>query len=184
MSNGPAFTHCPECGSQLLPAAPGLPPGCPNPDCPAQVRARLLHWCAPDVMNIAGGDAPLIERLVRHGLVLDVADFYRLKLGELLELDGMSKPAAQDFLAAIAASKGRELGRLVLGLGLPNVNREIAGALGQTFADFDALISAPAAKLRAVPGMDEFAARDLAQWFSDSYNRKLIKRLRVAGVFR
>src|SRR5262249_30544066 len=38
---------CPECGSKVMrsEAGEGVAWRCPNPDCPAQVRGRLEHWC-------------------------------------------------------------------------------------------------------------------------------------------
>src|SRR5207302_662804 len=55
-------TKCPECGSKVARAesgAEGEDEGavwrCVNPDCPAQVRGRIEHWCARGAMDIEGG---------------------------------------------------------------------------------------------------------------------------------
>ncbi|HMO65838.1 MAG TPA: hypothetical protein PKE47_11575, partial [Verrucomicrobiota bacterium] len=47
---------------------------CPNPDCPAQVRGRLTHWCSRGAMDIEGGGEVLGAQLVKAGLALDVAE--------------------------------------------------------------------------------------------------------------
>ena len=67
-------TTCPECGSKVARAA-GTEPGdegvvwrCLNPDCPAQVRGRLEHWCSRGAMDIEGGGEVLVRQLVGSGL--------------------------------------------------------------------------------------------------------------------
>ena len=64
-------THCPECGSKVS-RAPGIVEGdegvvwrCLNPDCPAQVRGRIEHWCARGAMDIEGGGEVLVRQLVQ-----------------------------------------------------------------------------------------------------------------------
>jgi DNA ligase (NAD+) len=172
---------CPECGSNLLEdTSRQSPPRCTNPDCPAEVRAALARWCAAAAMSIAGTDEKLIAQLVSHGLVLDVADFYRLKHGELMELEDMTETTAKDFLAAIAESKTLDWWRMLAGLGLPHVNAEAAPALAQTFKNLDDLAHAPRTRLLAVT--DEMMADGIAECFSDSRHRNLLKRLRQAGL--
>ena len=70
---------CPECGSKLRAQNGSEQWQCPNPDCPAQVRQWLAHWCAPEVMDVPGADARLIALLVERGAVADlqVADVLR-----------------------------------------------------------------------------------------------------------
>lgn len=132
-------------------------------------------------MDIAGADDQRIAQLVARGLVLDVADFYRLKFGELLELEGMTETRAKDFLAAIAASKTRDGWRLLAGLGIPQVDADAAQSLARTFKNLDDLAGAPLARLAASAG--ESAAQSVARWFGERTNRKLIQRLGKAGLF-
>lgn len=154
---------------------------CENPDCPVEVRARLTRWCAPEAMDIAGADEKLITQLVTRGLVLDVADFYRLKFGELMELEGMTEATAKDFLAVIATSKTRDWWRLLTGLGIPQVDAGVAQALARMFKNLDDLAGAPLARLTASAGPT--VAQSLGRWFGERPNRKLIQRLGKAGLF-
>ena len=154
---------------------------CVNPDCPTEVRVRLARWCAPEAMDIAGADEKLIAQLVARGLVLDVADFYRLKFGELMELEGMTEAVAKDFLAAIAASKTRDWWRLLAGLGIPEVDAGAAQSLARAFKNLDDLAGAPLARLTASAG--EAVAQSVARWFGERQHHKLIQRLGKAGLF-
>src|SRR4029453_1869935 len=82
---------------------------CTNPDCPAQVRGRLEHWCARGAMDIEGGGEVLVKQLVAKILVRDVADLYTLTLNDLMSLERMGEKSAQNFLDAVAGSKARDL---------------------------------------------------------------------------
>jgi DNA ligase (NAD+) len=179
--------NCPECGSRVVRSAenetdPQVVSRCPNPDCPAQVRGRILHWCSRGTMDIEGGGEVLVHQLVKKGLVLDVADLYRLKLDELAALERMGEKSARNFLKGIDDSRRRDLWRLLYGLGIFHVGAGVAKALARAFPHMDDLMNASAARLTQVEEIGEVIARSVERWFSDSRNRKLIARLRDAGL--
>ena len=84
-------------------------------------------------MDIAGGDAAMVEKLVARGLVRDVAELYRLKAKELATLPGMDKDSAQKVFDAITASMKRDAWRVLFGLGIPLVGAAEAQELGKVF---------------------------------------------------
>ena len=174
---------CPECGSKLWAEAGAAEPVwcCPNPDCPAQLRARIAHWCLPGAMDIAGG-ASLAPQLVKSGLVMDVAELYRLKRGELIGNKLLAEPAAESLLAAIAASKQRELWRVIYGLGIEHVSADAARSLARRFSTLVHVLDASADGLAETAGVGEMIARSIVQWYGDRRNRDLIKRLEKSGV--
>ncbi len=155
---------------------------CLNPDCPAQVRGRLEHWCARGAMDIEGGGEALVSQLVKSGLVRDVADLYSLKLHELADLERMAEKSAQNFLDGIEASKKRDLWRLLFGLGILHVGAGVAKALGKSFATLDDVFAAGEPQLTEIEDVGEVIAHSLVQWHGEAANRKLIERLRKAGL--
>lgn len=155
---------------------------CPNPDCPPQVRARIEHWCSPAAMDIPGGDAAMVEKLVAHGLVRDVAELYRLKVKELAALPGMNKDSAQKFFDALTASLKRDAWRVLFGLAIPSVGVNEAQTLGKSFRALDDLFAAGRERVQKTSGVSEVVARSLADWYDDSVNRKIVTRLAKAGV--
>ncbi|MBL9136718.1 MAG: NAD-dependent DNA ligase LigA [Verrucomicrobiales bacterium] len=180
-------TECPECGSKVVRATADdseqqVVWRCPNPDCPAQVRGRILHWCSRGAMDIEGGGEVLVGQLVAKGLVQDVADLYRLKLEEVMGLERMGEKSAQNFLAAIQESRGRDLWRLLFGLGILHVGAGVAKSLARAFATLEDLAAASMAQWTQVEDVGEVIARSLERWFADPRNRKLIDRLRQAGL--
>jgi DNA ligase (NAD+) len=179
---------CPECGSKVTRADEdseddaGVVWRCPNPDCPAQVRGRIEHWCARGAMDIEGGGEALVAQLVKAGLVRDVADLYSLALAELSGLERMGEKSAQNFLDGVAASKKRDLWRLLFGLGILHVGTGVAKALAKRFPALDDIFAVSAAQLTEVEDIGEVIARSLVQWHGDARNRELLKRLRKAEL--
>jgi DNA ligase (NAD+) len=180
--------NCPECGSSVSRAA-GLEEGdqgvvwrCVNPDCPAQVRGRIEHWCSRGAMDIEGGGEVLVRQLVVRGLVRDVADLYSLKVDEVSGLERMGEKSAKNFLDGVAASKNRDLWRVLYGLGILHVGAGVAKALGRCFSSLDDILAASVNQLTDCEDVGEVIAKSVVQWHGDDRNRKLIERLRKAEV--
>src|SRR6266436_94398 len=163
-------TQCPECGSKVAKAAgqgegdEGAVWRCVNPDCPAQVRGRIEHWCARGAMDIEGGGEVLVRQLVSAGLVSDVADLYSLKLSQVAGLERMGEKSAQNFLDGLQQSKKRDLWRVVYGLGILHVGAGVAKALGRCFATLDDVFAASVDQLTACEDVGEVIAKSIVQW--------------------
>src|SRR5262245_56485052 len=162
---------CPECDSKVMRAEASAGEGvgwrCPNPDCPAQVRGRLEHWCARGAMDIEGGGEVLVSQLVKSGLVRDVADLYSLKLSEVAGLERMGEKSAQNFLDGIEASKKRDLWRVLYGLGILHVGAGVAKALGRGFASLDDVFAASVDQLTDYQDIGEVIAQSIVQWHGE-----------------
>ena len=175
--------RCPECGTAATKATEDdVVWRCANPDCPAQVRGRLEHFCARGAMDIEGGGEVLVKQIVARGLAYDVGELYRLKLEEVASLDRMAEKSAQNFLDGLEASKSRDLWRLVFGLGILHVGAGVAKALCRRFRDLDELMHATEDQLVAIDDVGEVIAQSVHRWFGDSDNRQLIGALRKAGL--
>jgi DNA ligase (NAD+) len=94
----------------------------------------------------------------------------------------MAEKSAQNFLDGVAASKQRDLWRVLFGLGILHVGAGVAKALGRSFATIDEVFTSSAAQLTECEDIGEVIARSIVQWYGDSRNRKLIERLRDAGL--
>ena len=179
---------CPECGSKVSRAA-GVEEGdegvvwrCVNPDCPAQVRGRIEHWCSRGALDIEGGGEVLTRLLVNAGLVRDVADLYSLKLHEVAGLERMGEKSARNFLDGVEASKTRDLWRLLYGLGILHVGAGVAKALSRGLANLDDILAASTDQLMHCEDIGEVIAQSIVQWQGDSRNRALVEKLRKAGL--
>jgi len=177
---------CPECSSpaskQGRPGEPNVVLRCLNPECPAQVRGRLEHWCARSAMDIEGGGEVLVAQLVQKNLTRDVSDLYRLSQTDLLTLERMGEKSAQNLLEGLHASKSRDLWRLIFGLGILHVGVGVAKSLARHFGSLDAIANASPESLLQAEDVGDVIAQSVSQWFSSPTQRALIERLRSAGL--
>jgi DNA ligase (NAD+) len=177
--------ECPECGtpvSRSSGAGEAVAWRCGNPECPAQVRGRLEHWCARGAMDIEGGGEVLMTQLAKSGLVRDVADLYKLTLDQVAGLERMGEKSARNFLDGIQASKSRDLWRLLFGLGILHVGAGGAKSLGKQFASLDDLRKATLDDLARIDDVGPVIAQSLYDWFQNERNQSLIERLRQEGL--
>ncbi len=173
---------CPECGTRIHKAEDEVAYRCVNVSCPARRRESLLHFASRHAMNIDGLGDKIVDQLVDKGMVKDFADLYHLKLEKVADLERMAQKSAQNLLDEIAASKNNSLARLIYALGIRFVGERTAQLLAAHFGSMDKLAEAGEEELTGVTEVGPKVAEGILEFFSESANRKLIERLRAAGV--
>ena len=173
---------CPECKSNAAKDEGEVVWRCPNPDCPAQVRGRLEHWCMRGAMDVEGGGEVLVRQLVAAGMALDAGELYELDVKQVAGLERMAEKSAQNFIDGLEASKSRDLWRMVFGLGILHVGAGVAKSLCRAFPNLTELMDGTEEQLVAIDDVGEVIAKSLHRWFGDPENRDLIKRLRREGI--
>jgi DNA ligase (NAD+) len=173
---------CPECGTRIHHDEGEVAYRCVNVSCPARRRESLLHFAGRHAMNIDGLGDKIMDQLVEKKLVEDFADLYHLKLGEVAALDRMAEKSAQNLLDEVAASKKNSLDRLIYALGIRFVGERTAQLLANHFGAMEKLASASEEELTGVAEVGPKVAAGILEFFSEPANRKLIERLRAAGV--
>jgi DNA ligase (NAD+) len=173
---------CPVCGGGVSRPEGEVVARCVAADCPAQLKARLLHFASRRALRIEGLGDVLAEQLVETKLVRDVADLYALTQEQVAALERMAEKSAANLLAQIEASKGRDLPQLVYGLGVRHVGERTAAILARAFRTLERLGAATVEELDAVPEIGLTVAESVRDWFADEGNRALCARLRAAGV--
>jgi DNA ligase (NAD+) len=155
---------------------------CVNAACPAQLVRRIEYFVSRGGMDIEGFGTRMAQLFVDKGLLKDVADFYYLDRAEILALEGFAEKATDNLLAAIEASKTRPLARIITALGIRGVGSTIAELLLQHYSSIDELMAATQGELEAIEGLGPHTAGNIVEWFSRERHRKLIEKLRRAGV--
>jgi DNA ligase (NAD+) len=97
-------------------------------------------------------------------------------------LDRMGEKSAANFLAGLEVSRTRDLWRLIFGLGILHVGSGVAKALGRAFPHLDDLMKASETQLKEVEEVGGVIAASVAGWFGEAQNRRLVERLRQAGL--
>ncbi|MBI5879304.1 MAG: NAD-dependent DNA ligase LigA [Chloroflexi bacterium] len=177
-------TVCPSCAEALERAEGEAAWYCVNPLCPAQLVRQVEHFASRGAMDIEGLGEKLSVVFVEHGFLKDVADIYTLHKhsDELLEMEGFAEKRVENLMAAIEASKGRSLARLIYALGIRHVGGTIAELLAAHFDSLDALSKAKHEQLDEIRGLGDEIVTSIVDYFQHPAARKLIKKLAKAGV--
>lgn len=173
---------CPVCGGVISRPEGEVVSRCVAADCPAQLKARLLHFASRRAMRIEGLGEALVEQLVEKKIVNDVGDLYRLKLEDVSALERKAEKSATNLMAQIEASKSRDLPHLIYGLGIRHVGERTAGILARNFRSLERLGKASVEEIDAIHEIGMTVAQSVRDWFEDAGNMYLCERLRAAGV--
>src|SRR5580692_3424999 len=173
---------CPVCGTKVVRTEGEVDYRCVNANCPAKLRETILHFASRGVMNIDGMGDALVNQLTERGLVKNVADIYKLTKDDLLSLERMGDKSAQNILDEIENSKKLPLERVIYGLGIRMVGERTAQFLAEDFGSMEALERATVEELQNVNEVGPRIAESIVEFFGVAANRKLIERLREAGL--
>ena len=174
--------NCPVCGSTIHRAEGEVAYRCVNAACPAKLKESLQHFAGRHAMNIDGLGEKIVDQLVEQRLVKDVADLYALKVEKVAELERMGEKSAQNLVDEIQASKKNPLSRLIFALGMRFVGERTGQLLAEHFSTLEDLEEAKQEELEQVPEVGPKVAEAVVEFFSEAANRKLVKKLRDAGV--
>jgi DNA ligase (NAD+) len=173
---------CPVCGTKVVRTEGEVDYRCVNANCPAKLRETILHFASRGIMNIDGMGDALVNQLTERGLVKNVADIYKLTKADLLSLERMGDKSAQNILDEIENSKKLPLERVIYGLGIRMVGERTAQFLAEHFGSMEALENAGVEELQNVNEVGPRIAESIVEFFGIAANRKLVERLREAGL--
>ncbi len=176
--------QCPVCGSTTVQSEDEAVARCAGGwlQCAAQRKGGLLHFVSRRAMDIEGLGEQLVEQLVDRHVVSTPADFYKLGLTSLAELDRMADKSARNVLDALEKSKQTTLARFIYALGIRHVGESTAKELARHFGSLDALLTASEEQILEVDDVGPVVAQSMLRFFAEPLNRELIEQLRAAGV--
>jgi DNA ligase (NAD+) len=175
-------TSCPVCAREIRRLEGEANYYCFNSSCPAQIRGKIEHYASRQGADIEGLGEALIDQLVSKGMILSPADLYDLKKSELAMLDRMGDKSAQNLLDSIEKSKTRPYHRILFAIGIRHVGQGVARVLAREFSDIKMLENVSIEVLTAINEIGPKIAESVVSFFKEKNNRKLIDRLRRAGV--
>lgn len=154
-----APSECPQCAGpvEIEPPEAAAEPQlettrrCMNPECPAQLREKLIWFAGRKQMDIEGLGEKTVDLIRASDIPLNsFADVFRLGAHRerLLELEGMGEKKVATLLEGIERAKSRGLARLLAGMGILHVGDVTAKMLARIFKDLDALLAADEPQLR------------------------------------
>ena len=171
-------SHCPVCGTLAERPAGEAVTRCPNRSgCPAQVKERLRHFAMKDAMDMEGMGESTVDQLVEAGFLKRTPDFYTLQPEQLLKLEGFAEKSSLKLIEAVAATKNRELWRLIFALGIRHVGERTAKLLANHYGAIEPLLDASSEQLEEIHEIGPEVARSIREWFSDPHHRRELEDL-------
>jgi DNA ligase (NAD+) len=182
-------TTCPECRGPVEldpPEAENDPKletsrSCVNPECPAQIREKIIWFAGRRQMDIEGLGEKTVDQIRATALpkgderrraagvpddateipLNTFADVFRLRdhRDTLRRLDRMGDKKVENLLEGIERAKSRGLGKVLAGMGIRHVGDSTSKALARQFKDIDDLLAAEEPRLRPKTLKKDEAAR-------------------------
>jgi DNA ligase (NAD+) len=153
-----------------------------NSACPAQLVRSVEYFVSRGAMDIDGFGIRQGEQFVEAGLLKDVADIFSITADDLAGLPGFQQKRIDKLVAAIAAAQDRPVWRVLTALGIRGVGEVVAQNLIDHFGSIDALEKATAEDFAGISGIGPILAESVIEWFSHPHNRRIVEKLRAAGV--
>jgi DNA ligase (NAD+) len=175
-------TECPSCQHHLVKPVEESVWRCINPNCPAQIEERLIHFVSVNAMDIQGLGQEIIRTFLKEGIISTIADIYQLDYERILSLEGWKQKSVENLRSNIEVSKSNELWRLITGLGIRHVGSTTAKMLAvevDVLTDFAGWSQDAFTELKDVGPK---VAASLQAFFSDEDNIALLQKLADLGV--
>jgi len=97
-------------------------------------------------------------------------------------MEKLADKSVANILNSIEKSKNRPLPRVIFALGIPNIGEETAELLAEHYTSLDDLSGATQEKLQEIPSIGPKIADSIVAFFRQVQNKKIIEKLRKAGV--
>ena len=181
-------THCPVCKSPVVLPEDEPVARCTGAlSCPAQRKARILHFASRDALDIEGLGEKLVAQLLKAQLVADLPDIFELRqysdqVATLTSEQPIDTDSAEKLLRAIDKAKRTTLERFIVALNIPNVGPKTASHLSDHFEGLNPMIDAGVDELQETKGVSRSAAEAISSFFMHAGNRKKISDLIEVGV--
>ena len=159
---------------------------CLNPECPAKLSARFLHFGSRSALDIEGLGEALVEQLVTSNRFRHPWELFKLlenprnSLSYLAGLERMAEKSAQNVLDELERAKTKPFARWIHALGIPMVGVRTAELLAQAFPSLDLLWAAEEDALQSVEEVGPKVASALLA-FTRLHNQ-LPEELRDLGI--
>lgn len=173
---------CPECGATTVRLPGEAVTRCTGLNCPAKLKRGIIHFASKDAMDIDGLGPAVIGQLLDNHLIHNIADLYYLKYDDLIKLDRMGDKSVKNLLNAIEESKGRDLDRVIFGLGIDLIGSKAASILANHFKTMDSLEEASFDELTNIEEVGPKMADSIIAFFKEKQNKEILDKLKEAGV--
>lgn len=146
--------ECPVCASKLEKEDTIL--YCKNDYCGARTAKALIHWL--NVLNIKNMGEKIVEALIDANKLKTVADFYRLTVEDIANLDRQGVKNATKIIGEINDKRIVTIPELLAGLNIRNLSVKRAEILEDNFVTLDEILKVGTKELVAIEGIEDTLA--------------------------
>jgi DNA ligase (NAD+) len=175
-------THCAVCNHILFKPEEEAVWRCTNINCKAQVVERMIHFVSKDAMDIKSFGEANVRKFFEMGLIKSIPDIYEFDVEKLSGIEGFGAKSISNLKLAIEASKLQPLHRIIYALGIRYVGETTAKALAQRVSDIFEFEKMSEDELKQMEDVGIKVAKSIFDFFKDSENILLLKKLDELGV--
>jgi DNA ligase (NAD+) len=175
-------TTCPSCHDPLFTEEGVVDQYCRNEECPSRRIESIVHFIARDGMNIEGFSERQVIKFIELGFINSIADVYRIKKEDLIDLDGYQEKSINNLLNSINKSKDNPLNQLLFALGIRHIGKKTALDLAQEYGTIEAMMEASVEELEGKNDLGVVKAKSIYDYFKNPKNINLIKELKSHGL--
>ena len=173
--------RCPACNSVIV--QDGVHYFCENTlSCKPQMVKNIVHFACREAMNIEGFSEKTAEQLFEKLDIKSIADLYKIKKEQLLDLNKFKDKKADNLLKAIEDSKDCDLASFIYALGIPNVGKKTAGDLTKKLKSLENIMKADLEILIQIQDIGNIVAQSVIDFFKEDKIMKNIAELLSQGV--
>lgn len=174
--------ECPSCGTGLVREEDEAAWRCPNSSCPAQIIQKLIFHVSKDAMDIEGLGEKQIRRFYELGWVKDFADIYDLDYESIGKLEGFGNKSASKLRDAVEKARQNSIQRLLHSLSIHHLGQRASKLIAEQVEYVPELASWSAERFIAIKDIGPVVAHNVRQWFSQTTNLDMLKRMENLGV--
>ncbi|MDD4333953.1 MAG: NAD-dependent DNA ligase LigA [Candidatus Pacebacteria bacterium] len=150
---------------------------CLNKNCFNRRYKTIVHFISKPAFDMSGIGPSTIKELLEHKLILDAADLFTLKKGDVMELPLFKEKASSNLIKTIEERKKISLARFIYSLSIPNVGVGTANVLADKFHSLSLLKEANEEDLKNINDVGEVVAGSIVSYFKDLNNLNFIEKL-------
>jgi DNA ligase (NAD+) len=171
---------CPSCGSKTENDVFIM---CSNPLCPAQVYQSLLFWV--ECLEVKGFGEKLVQQLFDLGKIKSIADFYRLEVKDIAELEKRGEKTATKVLNELNSKREMTIPDFIKGLGIGNVGKSTSELIMSKYDNLEKIRSITKIDdLISIQGIGETTAKDFIDGMSSNSKNidEILKFIKIKEV--
>ncbi|MBP3290826.1 MAG: NAD-dependent DNA ligase LigA, partial [Clostridia bacterium] len=173
-------TVCPACGAPVKEVGAFL--YCTGEHCAPQVISALDHFASKDAMDIEGFSEKTAEQFYNEIGLRTLVDLMNLKPEDMFGLEGFGDKKISNLISSIEKSKKTTADRFLYALGVDGIGKKTAKDLIKRFRTLKNLAEATEDELSSVDGIGGILAKNIADYFNDESNKKLVADLLESGI--